>query len=384
MPSTRPCPRHAAGDPGWTATMTSALWRLSRSGNSTSPDAEDRSLPLAGRPAGRTGGTSRRGREGPDVPQAESGAGRATAPASHQVPQLEALHDAGRPRGRPAYLHVPRCHAPRLPCSAQGRPELLLRGLDAARPQRARPPRRSACGPASRSAGGRPGCARPRRCPVPRYTSKRFTDSSRSPPARRSASATASAGCRSSTTRARSMSEDGNRLTAPPTVARRGTVSSSKSSPRSTSSQPIRRGVVPRAGGAGEPERGRRRRDRSPRPRRARPRARAAVRPPDARRAGRVQPGNGGGAVAAGRRPGARRRGGSASASTCQAATASRASSSSRAKTAASISRSPGSSAARRRRRRPARPPAGAPSPGCEKTTPTSNSRMSPCRRPAL
>ena len=41
------------------------------------------------------------------------------------------------------------------------------------------------------------------------------------------------------------MSEEGNRLTAPPIVMRRGTRSSSKSTPRSTSSQPTRRAAVP-------------------------------------------------------------------------------------------------------------------------------------------
>ena len=50
------------------------------------------------------------------------------------------------------------------------------------------------------------------------------------------------------------MSDDGKRLTAPPTVIRRGTRSSSKSRPRSTSSQPTRRAVVPPPDGAGQAE----------------------------------------------------------------------------------------------------------------------------------
>ena len=59
----------------------------------------------------------------------------------------------------------------------------------------------------------------PSAMPGPRYTSKSATDSSRSPAAAPSTSATTSAGTSSSTTSARSMSEEGKRLTAAATMA---------------------------------------------------------------------------------------------------------------------------------------------------------------------
>ncbi len=77
-----------------------------------------------------------------------------------------------------------------------------------------------------------------------RYTSNR-PPTRELTPGRTQRSATASAGCWSSTTKARSMSEDGKRLTAPPIVTRRGTCFSSNSTPRSTSSQPTRCCAVP-------------------------------------------------------------------------------------------------------------------------------------------
>ena len=112
----------------------------------------------------------------------------------------------------------------------------------------------------------------PSAIPGPRYTSKSATDSRSSPAAAPSTSATTSAGTSSSTTSARSMSEEGKRLTAAATMARRATTSSSKRSPRSTSSHPIRRGAVPLPT-VRKPEAGREHQDRSRRPRRSRARA---------------------------------------------------------------------------------------------------------------
>ncbi len=179
------------------------------------------------------------------------------------------------------------------------------------------------------------------------------------------------------------MSDDGNRLTAPPTVRRRGTCASSKSRPRSTSSQPTRRAAVPAPEVRVSPN-GRRdvRVDLADRCRRP-----PAPRPaPDATRwAERVgwSPGSGGS-----RRPGGTRR------------TPSRRSVVGdhvpRRRPHCGRRRLPGrrrppASRARRAARPTPLPPAparsttrGAPSPGCENTTPTSNRRTSGWRRLAL
>ena len=202
------------------------------------PTPIDRPAGLARPPAGRSAGTARGAGRRPGCPRRLKPvrSGQRSSVDRHAGPR--AIPPAPpRPPDRPA-APPPRspCHGARRerrPCTgaapgrrtgvSAGRPRTPSRPPRCSGRAARRPPRRSACGRASRSAAGRPGCARPRRSPARGRRRRGCTDSSRSPPAERRASATASAGCRSSTTKARSMSDDGKRLTAPPAVTRRGT-----------------------------------------------------------------------------------------------------------------------------------------------------------------
>ena len=289
----------------------------------------------------------------------------------------------------PVRLHrstMPRAPAPSrggdgTPPSAQNRSERGSGRLECNGCAGRRPLRRSACGRTRRSATGRPGCGRPRRSRHrgTRRRGARIRAARRPPPAAPRPRHRPGAG--PSTTKARSMSDEGKRLTAPPAGMRRGTRSSSKSRPRSTSSQPIRRAVVPLPDGRVRSNRTATAGSISP----TAPTVTSSKLPARAMRcAERVgcRPGSGGVPSPGGIRRTPSRR--SESARTCQAATAERTSSSSLAKTAERSSRSPGSSA-RSDPPAPLRSTTRAnPAPGCEKTTPTSNSRTSGCRRLAL